>query len=233
MFLGYWNQPEATRDKFAGDWLLTGDRGIVRRRRLHLVPGAATTTSSPAAATASARARSRTACCATRPLRMAAVGRRAGPDPRPRSSRRSSCSRPGVAAVDDAGARDPGTSSATRLAAHEYPREIEYVDELPLTATGKVMRRELRRAVSSARHREQLELGAYAAAHADIVPGRGDGAHPHPGRRRHRARPDVLPRRARRRGLPRVRRLVVRPARLRDVAAARHRRRPDGRQADR
>ena len=31
-----------------------------------------------------------------------------------------------------------------RLAAHEYPREIEYVAELPLTATGKVMRRELR-----------------------------------------------------------------------------------------
>ena len=31
-----------------------------------------------------------------------------------------------------------------RLAAHEYPREIEYIDALPLTATGKVMRRELR-----------------------------------------------------------------------------------------
>jgi acetyl-CoA synthetase len=32
----------------------------------------------------------------------------------------------------------------TRLAAHEYPREIAYIDALPLTATGKVMRRELR-----------------------------------------------------------------------------------------
>jgi acetyl-CoA synthetase len=31
-----------------------------------------------------------------------------------------------------------------RLAAHEYPRSIEYVSELPLTATGKVMRRVLR-----------------------------------------------------------------------------------------
>ena len=27
MFLGYWNQPEATAAKFAGDWLRTGDRG--------------------------------------------------------------------------------------------------------------------------------------------------------------------------------------------------------------
>ena len=32
----------------------------------------------------------------------------------------------------------------TRLAAHEYPREIEYLPELPLTATGKIVRRDLR-----------------------------------------------------------------------------------------
>jgi acetyl-CoA synthetase len=31
-----------------------------------------------------------------------------------------------------------------RLAAHEYPRQITYVDSLPLTATGKIIRRELR-----------------------------------------------------------------------------------------
>jgi acetyl-CoA synthetase len=33
----------------------------------------------------------------------------------------------------------------TRLAAHEYPREIEFVSELPMTATGKIMRRELKK----------------------------------------------------------------------------------------
>jgi acetyl-CoA synthetase len=32
----------------------------------------------------------------------------------------------------------------TRLAAHEYPRRIEFVDTLPLTATGKIIRKELR-----------------------------------------------------------------------------------------
>lgn len=32
-----------------------------------------------------------------------------------------------------------------RLAAHEYPREIEFVKELPLTATGKIMRKDLRK----------------------------------------------------------------------------------------
>jgi acetyl-CoA synthetase len=31
-----------------------------------------------------------------------------------------------------------------RLAAHEYPREIEFVNELPMTATGKIMRKDLK-----------------------------------------------------------------------------------------
>ena len=32
----------------------------------------------------------------------------------------------------------------TRLAAHEYPRAIRFVTSLPTTATGKIIRRELR-----------------------------------------------------------------------------------------
>ena len=40
---------------------------------------------------------------------------------------------------------DLATHVKTRLAAHEYPREVEFVAELPLTTTGKIMRRELRR----------------------------------------------------------------------------------------
>jgi acetyl-CoA synthetase len=32
----------------------------------------------------------------------------------------------------------------TRLAAHEYPREVEFVQSLPMTTTGKIVRRELR-----------------------------------------------------------------------------------------
>ena len=31
-----------------------------------------------------------------------------------------------------------------RLSAHEYPREIEFVESLPMTTTGKIIRRELR-----------------------------------------------------------------------------------------
>ncbi|MGV2385726.1 MAG UNVERIFIED_CONTAM: long-chain fatty acid--CoA ligase, partial [Thermobifida fusca] len=32
----------------------------------------------------------------------------------------------------------------TRLAAYKYPRQIEIVDAIPKTATGKILRRELR-----------------------------------------------------------------------------------------
>jgi acetyl-CoA synthetase len=31
-----------------------------------------------------------------------------------------------------------------RLAAHEYPREVEFVTELPMTTTGKIQRKVLR-----------------------------------------------------------------------------------------
>jgi len=29
MFLEYWKRPEATRDKFVGNWMLTGDQGVI------------------------------------------------------------------------------------------------------------------------------------------------------------------------------------------------------------
>jgi len=32
----------------------------------------------------------------------------------------------------------------TRLSAHEYPREVTFIDALPMTTTGKVIRRRLR-----------------------------------------------------------------------------------------
>ncbi|MBY0364326.1 MAG: AMP-dependent synthetase, partial [Phreatobacter sp.] len=32
----------------------------------------------------------------------------------------------------------------TRMSAHSYPREVEFIDELPMTTTGKIIRRLLR-----------------------------------------------------------------------------------------
>ena len=69
--------------------------------------------------------------------------RRARPDAhRDRQGLRRAASR--GRGADDALAREIQDFVRTRLAAHEYPREIEFVDELPMTATGKIMRRELR-----------------------------------------------------------------------------------------
>jgi acetyl-CoA synthetase len=47
-------------------------------------------------------------------------------------------------APGDGPARDLAEHVKARLAAHEYPRQIAYVDALPLTTTGKIIRRELR-----------------------------------------------------------------------------------------
>ena len=46
----------------------------------------------------------------------------------------------------------------TRLAAHEYPREIEFVQELPLTATGKIMRKDLRKMEVEKKTKKTVEL---------------------------------------------------------------------------
>jgi hypothetical protein len=41
-------------------------------------------------------------------------------------------------------ARDIQELVKLRLAAHEYPRHMQFTDQSPMTATGKVLRRELR-----------------------------------------------------------------------------------------
>ena len=44
----------------------------------------------------------------------------------------------------DALAREIQDFVKVQLAAHEYPRFVQFVETLPMTATGKVLRRELR-----------------------------------------------------------------------------------------
>jgi len=33
MFLGYWNRDDATRGKFIGDWMTTGDQGMMDEQK--------------------------------------------------------------------------------------------------------------------------------------------------------------------------------------------------------
>jgi acetyl-CoA synthetase len=46
--------------------------------------------------------------------------------------------------ASDALAAEIQTFVRTRLSAHEYPREVAFIDEMPMTTTGKVIRRLLR-----------------------------------------------------------------------------------------
>ena len=50
---------------------------------------------------------------------------------------------PGYSAGSDL-AEEIQQSVRRRLSAHEYPREVEFIDELPMTTTGKVRRIDLR-----------------------------------------------------------------------------------------
>ena len=103
---------------------------------------AATTTSSPRPAIASGRARSRIASPRIRPCSLAAaVGK---PDPlRTEIVKAYVALRPGIV-PSAALAGEIRAFVRERLSAAEYPREIAFVDEVPLTTSGKVIRRGFR-----------------------------------------------------------------------------------------
>jgi len=141
MFLGYWNNPQATAEKFAGDYLLTGDLGVrdgqgfirfvgrnddvITSAGYRIGPGPIED------------------CLIGHPaVRMAAVV--GVPD-----AERTEIVMAYVVLNegfqgDDALVKSLQAHVRTRLAAHEYPRAIRFVTSLPTTATGKIIRKELR-----------------------------------------------------------------------------------------
>lgn len=138
MFLEYWRNEEATAKKFIGDWMTTGDQGIededgyvhffgrdddvITSAGFRIGPGEIEDclTGHPAVALA------------------AAVGK---PD-----ALRTEIVKAYVV-LKDGFAGSPELAEEIRLwvrerlSAHEYPREVEFVDSMPLTTTGKVIRR--------------------------------------------------------------------------------------------
>ncbi len=141
MFLGYWNNPEATAAKFRGNWLVTGDRGICDDEGYFKFVGRdddIITSSGYRIGPGEIED-----CLLGHPaVKMAAVIGK--PD-----ASRTEIVKAYIVLHDSTSTPDDLKTELqdfvkTRLAAHEYPREIEFVEELPLTATGKVIRRELR-----------------------------------------------------------------------------------------
>ncbi len=141
MFLEYWNNPAATQAKFIGDWLVTGDMGIEDEQ------GYLTFVGRDDDVITSAGYRIGPGpiedCLLSHPaVRVAAVVGK--PDPqRTEIVKAYVVLRDGIDASDSL-TRELQEHVRTHLSAHEYPREVRYVDALPQTATGKVIRRELR-----------------------------------------------------------------------------------------
>jgi len=141
MFLGYWNDPQATAEKFAGDWLITGDTGIMDEDGyIRFVGRDDDVITSAGYRIGPGEIED---CLLGHPaIEMAAVV--GVPDEaRTEIVKAFVVLTPGTEASDRL-AREIQQHVKVRLAAHEYPRQIEFVDCLPLTTTGKIIRRELR-----------------------------------------------------------------------------------------
>jgi acetyl-CoA synthetase len=141
MFLGYWNRPEATAAKFIGDWMTTGDQGVADPEGYVRFVGRdddVITSSGYRIGPGEIED-----CLITHPaVSLAAVVGK--PDPlRTEIVKAFVVLKPGFspspALVAEIQAHVRG-----RLAAHEYPREVVFRDELPMTTTGKIIRRALR-----------------------------------------------------------------------------------------
>jgi acetyl-CoA synthetase len=158
MFLEYWNRPDATREKYIGDWLTTGDQGIadddgyirfvgrdddvITSAGYRIGPGEIED------------------CLIGHPaVRLAAaIGK---PDPL-----RTQIVKAYIVLNDGFAESETLTETIKdfvreRLSAHEYPREVAFVDAIPLTTTGKVIRRHFRDAARREAETEE-DIGSSA-----------------------------------------------------------------------
>jgi len=141
MMLGYWKDEKATEEKFVRDWLKTGDFASVDEegyfrfvgRDDDLIVSAGYRIGSAEIEDTLAKHRD--------VLMAAAVGK---PDEtRGEVVKAFVVLREGREEDEDLAAELKDLVK-DRLGAHEYPREVEFVDELPTTATGKIRRNVLR-----------------------------------------------------------------------------------------
>jgi len=142
MFLNYWRNPQATQEKFIGDWSLTGDLAkkdedgyfwfVGRKDDLITSSGYRI-----------GPAEIEDCLIKHRAVAMAAVI--GSPDKvRGEVVKAFIILKEGIPATKELSA-EIQEFVKTRLAAHEYPREIEFVQELPMTTTGKIKRGDLRK----------------------------------------------------------------------------------------
>jgi len=141
MFLEYWGRPEATRDKFIGDWMTTGDQGVmdddgyisfvgrdddvITSAGFRIGPGEIED-------------------CLLRHPAVALAAVIGKPDKvRTEIVKAFIVLKSGHAPTDALAGEIQGFVK-TRLSAHEYPREVAFIEQMPMTTTGKIIRRQLR-----------------------------------------------------------------------------------------
>jgi acetyl-CoA synthetase len=139
--LEYWRNPEGTAKKYAGAFLLTGDLGIQDDDGYFWYVSREDDVITTAGYRVGPSEIEHTLMKHPAVAMSAVVGI---PDPiRTESIKAWIVLRPGFA-PSDALAREIQDFVKVQLAAHEYPRFVQFAEALPLTATGKVLRRELR-----------------------------------------------------------------------------------------
>lgn len=154
MMLRYWNCPEATAQKFRGDWMLMGDRGIWQDDFLCFVGRDDDVINSAGYRIGPAEIED---CLLSHPA-LATVAVIGKPDAlRTEIVKAYVVLRPEYHITTKL-ASDLQRFVKDRLGLYCYPREIEFVSELPMTVTGKVIRKQLK-----------------ARAAAEIVTANGEG----------------------------------------------------------
>jgi acetyl-CoA synthetase len=141
MFLEYWGKADATREKFIGDWMTTGDQGIADTEGYVQFVGRDDDVITSAGYRIGPTEIED--CLIRHPVvaLAAVVGK---PDPVRTEIVKAFIVLKAGHAPSDALAAEIQGFVRTRLSAHEYPREIAFIEQMPMTTTGKVIRRLLR-----------------------------------------------------------------------------------------
>jgi acetyl-CoA synthetase len=141
MFLSYWDNPDATRAKFIGDWMTTGDQGIVDEDGYIFFVGRdddVITSSGYRIGPGEIED------CLIRHPAVALAAVVGKPDPLRTEIVKAFVVLKRDVPASDALAAEIQDFVKQRLSAHEYPREVAFIDAMPMTTTGKVIRRLLR-----------------------------------------------------------------------------------------
>ena len=137
MMLHYWQRPVETAEKFRGDWMLTGDRGQREGLEIRFVGRDDDVITSAGYRIGPAEIED---CLLTHPD-VATVGVVGKPDPLRTEIVKAYVVRGNGAQISAEALQD---YVKERLSSYSYPREITFLEALPMTVTGKVIRKELK-----------------------------------------------------------------------------------------